>query len=270
MSLRTTASKPVSFYLLVQNTFSLHHKYGSAALDTNHRSLSKTAEPLLERKDKNMPLHDCSSDPPSRELFSDATWNMVYSSLRPHVRRWIYTSGITSWRDQEEDIVEDIVQVSVIRTYEYTLRPQDANSSPLRSPQAMAYTIAHNYYNDLRRREGRIDRIGTDESCFRDIDETDLFDLILEQMYLEWLFANIAVTISKLPQKQRQALLIDLANRSSFCEQGTQLEQALLAVGIRLQDYQQPLSQDRVMRSRHAASLTIAYHRLRASYVTAA
>lgn len=203
------------------------------------------------------------SDPARCALFNDATWQQVYASLEPHVRRWVYASGIPAWRGQERDIIDDIVQTGVLRTFEYGVRAQEANGSPLRSPQAMAYTITRNYYNDLRRREGRIDRIDPDESLSQRVDELDLFEFVLEQMYREWLFVRVAQTIRKLPQKQRQALLIDLANHSSFGERHTLLERALLAVGIRLRDYQRPLSLDRVMRSRHAASLTIAYHRLR-------
>jgi hypothetical protein len=40
----------------------------------------------------------------------------------------------------------------------------------------------------------------------------------------------------------------------------------LLLIGICLRDYQQPLSSDPVLRGRHAASLTIAYQRLRVCY----
>jgi len=199
-------------------------------------------------------------------LFNDATWQQVYSSLEPHVQHWVYTSGISSWRGQEQDIIDDIVQTGVTRTFEYGVRVQKTGGELLRSPQAMAYTITRNYYNDLRRREGRLTRIDPDEGLFQSMEAVDLFGLVLEQMYLEWLFARVAVTIKGLPPKQRQALLIDLANRSNFCEQQTQLERALLLVGICLRDYQQPLSSDPVLRSRHAASLTIAYQRLRLCY----
>lgn len=199
-------------------------------------------------------------------LFNNATWQQVYAALEPHVQHWVYTSGISSWRGQEKEVIDDIVQTGVTRTFEYGVRVQKVGGEPLRSPQAMAYTITRNYYNDLRRREGRLTRIDPDESLFQNMEAVDLFGLVLEQMYLEWLFARIAVTINGMPPKQRQALLIDLANRSSFCEQQTPLERALLAVGICLRDYRQPLSSDPVLRGRHAASLTIAYQRLRLCY----
>ncbi|HLI08709.1 MAG TPA: hypothetical protein VKV40_19250 [Ktedonobacteraceae bacterium] len=213
-----------------------------------------------------MALHDCSSDPSRRESFDDATWDRVYSSLRPHARRWVYTSGISSWRGQEEDIVEDIVQVGVTRTYEYSLRLHETDSAQLRSPEAMAYTIAHNYYNDLRRREGRLDRFGTDEDSYQDR-ATDLIDLALENMYLEWLLIRAAYAISQFPEKQRRALLIDLAHLTDFEEQPTVFRQALLTLGIRLQDYRLPRLADATLRSRQAALLSVAYRRLRESQV---
>jgi DNA-directed RNA polymerase specialized sigma24 family protein len=213
-----------------------------------------------------MALHHCSTDPSRRGSFDDATWNQVYSSLRPHVRRWVYTSGIPSWRGQEEDIVEDIVQVSVVRTYTYTSHPQDANSSPLRLPQAMAYRIARNYYNDLRRHDGRIDRFSTDEQVYQE-KAVDYIELALENMYVEWLLMRVAYAISRFPEKQRRALLIDLAKLTDFDEQPTVFRRALLGFGIRLQDYRLPRSVDPTMRSRQASLLSTAYRRLRESQV---
>lgn len=214
-----------------------------------------------------MALHSNSSDPSRGGSFSDATWENLYTMLRPPVKRWVYTSGISSWRGQEEDITEDIVQVSVVRTYERSVRPQDTEEALLRSPEAMAYTIARNYYNDLRRREGRIDRFGTDENAYRDSAHADLIDLALEGMYQQWILERAAYEISTFPEKQRRALLVDLAKHTDFDEQPTELQQVLLTVGIRLQDYQQPRLNDQVMRSRHAALLSVAYRRLRESRI---
>ena len=214
-----------------------------------------------------MALQQNSSDPTRCGSCSDATWEGLYTTLRSPVKRWVYTSGISSWRGQEEDITEDIVQVSVVRTYERSLRLHDTDGDVLRSPEAMAYTIARNYYNDLRRREGRLDRFGNDENAYRDIPCTDLIDLALEGMYQQWILQRAAYEISTFPAKQRRALLVDLAKHTDFDEQPTVLQQVLLAVDIRLQDYQQPGLTDQVMRSRHAALLSIAYRRLREARV---
>jgi DNA-directed RNA polymerase specialized sigma24 family protein len=214
-----------------------------------------------------MALHSNSSDPSRCGTFSDATWENLYTTLRSPVRRWVYTSGISSWLGQEEDITEEIVQESISRTFERSLRLHDSEETVLRSPEAMAYTIARNYYNDLRRREGRIDRFGTDENAYRNIAGADLIELALEGMYQQWILERAAYEISTFPEKQRRALLVDLAKHTDFDEPPTALQQVLLTVDIRLQDYRQSRLADQVMRSRHAALLSVAYRRLREAHV---
>ena len=49
------------------------------------------------------------------DLSSDALWINLYSFLRLYVRRLVYTSGIATWRGQEDDIVDDIVQEAIVR-----------------------------------------------------------------------------------------------------------------------------------------------------------
>lgn len=212
-----------------------------------------------------MALHSNSSDPSRGGSFNDATWEHLYISLHPHAIRWVYASTIVSWRGQEEDVAADIVQVGVIRTYKYAV-DLEAEGAPLRSPEAMGYTIAHNYYNDLRRREGRLERIGSD-GRYVEIAEIDLVDIAVEGMYVEWLIVRAAYEISLFPEKQRRAILIDLARLTDFDEPPTVLQQALLRSGICLQDYQQPRYTDQVMQSRHASLVSTAYRRLRESHV---
>jgi hypothetical protein len=95
----------------------------------------------------------------------------------------------------------------------------------------------------------------------------DPIEQILEDMMLVQLFPEVARRIAAFPAKQREALLIDLANHSIFDESGdssfTPLEQAFLAVGIHLMEYQRPLPDDAPARSRHTACLSVAYRRLR-------
>jgi hypothetical protein len=67
---------------------------------------------------------------------------------------------------------------------------------------------------------------------------------------------------SMICQKQRIALLIDLANRMDFDVRPTPLQKAFLEVGIRLQDYQQPIPKVPVERSRHASNTSLAYKRI--------
>ena len=90
----------------------------------------------------------------------------------------------------------------------------------------------------------------------------DGLDIATEKVYQREIFALFAREISKFPQKQRLALLSDLANRMFFDEQPTPLQEAFLAVGIRLEDYKRPFLADSDERKRSAALLAHAYRRV--------
>jgi hypothetical protein len=72
----------------------------------------------------------------------------------------------------------------------------------------------------------------------------------------------LAREIAKFPYKQRNALLIDLANLTCFDEAPLPLQEAFLTVDIQLRDYQQPLPENAVERARHASLLHQAYKRV--------
>src|SRR5437870_4648634 len=57
------------------------------------------------------------SDPNSCDLKSDTTWETLYRFLTRRVRVWIQSSHVSLWYGQEEDIVADIVQETVVRTF---------------------------------------------------------------------------------------------------------------------------------------------------------
>jgi hypothetical protein len=66
-----------------------------------------------------------------------------------------------------------------------------------------------------------------------------------------------------MPDRQRTALLIDLANRLHFEAQPAQvLQRALLKAGLRLQDYQRPLPSNPKERRGHEALLRLAYRQI--------
>ena len=83
-----------------------------------------------------------------------------------------------------------------------------------------------------------------------------------ENVYQELLFQLVAHEIARFPDKQRKALLIDLANRMCFDTPPTSLQKAFLEEGIQLQQYQQPLPADPQERGRHVSILSYAYRRV--------
>jgi hypothetical protein len=93
-------------------------------------------------------------------------------------------------------------------------------------------------------------------------DLMSMSEVATENVYNEWLFLLLAREIAQFPYKQRRAILIDLANRMGFNRKPTALQTAFSAVGIDLQEYQQPLPQDSIERGRHTSLLYQAYKRL--------
>jgi len=85
---------------------------------------------------------------------------------------------------------------------------------------------------------------------------------IADNVFPESLLINVAHEIADFPENERKALLIDLANRTSFSSQPAQLEQAFLEVEIRLQDYALLLPKDTGERDKHIFYLDLAYKRV--------
>jgi DNA-directed RNA polymerase specialized sigma24 family protein len=201
------------------------------------------------------------------DLSSDALWINLYTFLRLYVRRLVYTSGIATWRGQEDDIVDDIVQEAIVRVLKCIRRAESGEGIPVASPEGLSIVIARNYYEDLRRRDRRLVRIANDDDSpgvhVVLQSHLDPSEMALNNMFLEWLYIKFSLAAVKFSHKQRTALLIDLANRMDFEVQPTPLQKAFLEAGIRLQDYQQPLPKDAVERSRHASNVSLAFARTR-------
>lgn len=213
-----------------------------------------------------MTLQPNFSDPQRSELDSDALWINLYAFLRPFVKRLVFSSGISSWRGQEEDLAEDIVQESIVRVFKCIRRAEIGEGAIIISPKALSIVIARNYYEDLRRRDRRFVRIAADDDLHGTYvilqSYLDPSEVAFNNMFIEWLYVKFSMEAMKFSQKQRIALLIDLANRMDFDVRPTPLQKAFLVVGIRLQDYQQPIPKVPIERSRHASNASLAYKRI--------
>jgi len=204
---------------------------------------------------------------PSNTSF-EATWRELCPRLLLLTRRLVYSFRIPSWRGQEDDVVEDIVQETARRIIERAQKAENGEAPPIHMFERMVITIASNYCKDIRRRDCRLIRLTEDtyspdiRDLISDRDNVDLSEEATESLYQEALFRLLAQEIIKLPNKQRKALLIDLANRMCFETQPTPLQKAFLDVGIHLQEYQQPLPNSSQERRRYAAILHCAYKRI--------
>jgi DNA-directed RNA polymerase specialized sigma24 family protein len=212
-----------------------------------------------------MPQRANFSDSSRSESGSDAFWIDLYTFLRPLVKKLVYFSGISSWRGQEEDLIEDIVQETIVRILKVIRRTENGECTKIASHKALGNVIARHYFEDLRRRDKRLLRSETKERMFEvnavRQGNVDPSELAINNIFMEWLYVKFSLEVVKFSQKQRTALLFDLASRMDFSLVPTPLQKAFLDVGIQLQDYQQPLPIDPIKRSRIAANTSLAYKR---------
>src|SRR3989442_304340 len=102
---------------------------------------------------------------------SEIPWQDLYDLLRPLVKRWVYASHVDSWKGQEDDIVEDIVQEAIIRTLKYARRADSGEVAPIDFLERLSIVIAHNYCRDLKRRDQRLLHVDIyDRSYGEDVD----------------------------------------------------------------------------------------------------
>lgn len=194
-------------------------------------------------------------------------WTSYYPVLKTFIYRLVLSSRVASWRGQEEDIVNDIMQETAYRLLERHRKAQRGEAAPIHVLEHMATAIAVNYCRDIRRRDHRLTRSfahcqESDETIGADYESLNIPEAAIEEVYQQALFLTLAREIAQFPKKQRWVLLCDLASHMSFGEQPTGLQAAFLQVGICLQDYQRPLSSDPAQRSKYTALRYYAYKRI--------
>jgi DNA-directed RNA polymerase specialized sigma24 family protein len=235
-------------------------------------SVSQEVETLVSeafRGDENHLFHaDRQCEAGMHAAMSDTIWRNIYPALHSLACYLVRTSPLPYWRGQEEDLADDIAQETVRRVIERAQKAERGEATPIQSLKQMANTIAYNYYRDLKRHDYRLSRLDTIDAnthgpYLYPIDvRTDLLDLAADKVDQDHLFDRLADEISHFPDKQKQAILVDLANRMYFDEVPTSLQESFLDVGIELRDYRQPLPENQRERGRYIALCSQAYKRI--------
>jgi hypothetical protein len=205
------------------------------------------------------------TDPILDEQSYDTLWLPLYLLLLPLAKRWVYAAHIYSWYGQENDIAWDIVLVTIQRTYEFNLKAESENTR-IESFQRLSIRIAKNYFQDLRRKDSRIlplNREGCSQLEYTIHDEVNVSEVILDRVYDEWLFQEIAKKVASFSPKLRRAMLIDISRHMDFDTQPTPLQAAFLKVGIQLQAYVELMPHDPILRSRHSSLVSLGYRQLK-------
>jgi DNA-directed RNA polymerase specialized sigma24 family protein len=188
-------------------------------------------------------------------------WENCRQQLYKKIRYKVYQMKLPRWAGEEDDVAEDVVQDSMRKFLEYLERLEE--DEEIQNLESLLYIIALNSLKDRRRREIRLCPETEYDSSFSTDTRAYLSEVATENVYLEGLFYLLAPKIAHFPQKQRSALLADLANVMTFDEKPTPLQAAFLAEGIRLEEYRNYQPNNKQERSRHAALLYQAKLRLK-------
>lgn len=201
-------------------------------------------------------------------LGHEQTWLALYELLRPSVTLFVYLYAVPSWHGQENDLIEDVLQETVIRIY---LQMPTAANGKIQNMEAFCRTIARNYCRDLRRKERRLQPLPDDDYSFESVTKRDTDDPIetaFEALFTQTVLVAVAQLIATFPAKQRMAILIDLAHQPGNGDtQLPSLEKALATVHIDLKVYRGLLPTGPVEKTRHSSLLSIAYKRLRGEFI---
>lgn len=208
---------------------------------------------------------------PSRPVGQKTTtnWHNFYCLLFPIVTGWVLSARIPIWFPQRDEIIAEIVQEAITRTFARIVKGYQGDFPPVESPERLSITIAHNYYIDMIRRDTRFVHIvhdGQEDTLYKVHvtmqDTVDALEVANEKVYVSSLFKILVSEILRFSPKLRTALLIDLASRMSFIGEPTLLQQAFLSAGVNLQDHRLQVPSDPVLRSRHASLVSLAYKKI--------
>lgn len=191
----------------------------------------------------------------------------LYSLLRPRVKKWIYDYELPSWRGQEDDVIEDVLQDMFVKLIKQERKIEQGQAESLTSIEALSYVIARNCCRDRWRKDRKLTRFPEDEykleEMFSRSNWIDPAEVALDNVYSEWLFLKVSYNIAKFSSKKRKALLIDLAGLMYFDDQLTSLQKALWQQGIQMRDYQGKKPVTPHEKSRHSSLLSLAYKQLK-------
>jgi DNA-directed RNA polymerase specialized sigma24 family protein len=200
-------------------------------------------------------------------LHNECFWKDLYDKLRKPVATFVHRYKVPSWIGQEDDIINDIVQETIVRLYKRFLVAPDEILS-IQNIEAFSYTIAQRYCIDLRRKEKRLTHLpqaGNEIEMYAfNID--DELTKMLEAISIQAILTDAARIIMGIPNKQRRALLTDLARYNDFTNTPTGIEQAFAKAGIQLEEYRLLFPHGQPERSRYNALVSLGYRRLRTGF----
>lgn len=218
-----------------------------------------------------MTTHIDTSDCDSYSLKSNIIWDALYHLIRSLVKIWVDSSHIPLWNGQEEEVIADIVQETMMKTFKYALKfsswIQEGEMVSRKSLERISQAIALTQYQHFSLQDSRFIHIRSRKhSCqgYTIIYERfDPLETVIDDTFQEWCCDHLADEIADIPLGPRTELLIYLANHTCFDVQISQLLQsAFLKRGIQLHEYQRLLPGNSGAPSKHKNLLQQAHKRI--------
>lgn len=202
------------------------------------------------------------------DMEETSLWLEVSAALLPLVKKHVRHVALQTHAGQEYDVIQDIIQETIVRTFIQMQKSARGEVPPVLSPLYFAKKVSHNHLLDIARKESRLVRPTSDVAIQERImleNWVDTTEDILDDIEKEPLFSLIAQVIVKMPKKRRCALLIDLAMHTAFDERPGPLQRALAKEHINLEMYRNLLPENQTEREkqRHSSLLSQAYKNVR-------
>ena len=208
-------------------------------------------------------IHQISSE---YQVNSYSDWNTLYRQLAIIVTRWVRATNLPTWKAQREDIIDEIVQETMMKVLKRIRRGECGELSPVYSVKGLSVRIAYNIFIDMVRHDRWLVPMATEswDDMPRDVldDGKDYSEIAVDNVYYANLFGKVAVAIQAFPPKLRAALIIDLVSRMSFEGEASALQQALLSAGVDLEQYRGQRSSDPVVRSRQTSLASLGFKKI--------
>jgi DNA-directed RNA polymerase specialized sigma24 family protein len=208
-------------------------------------------------------IHQISSE---HQVSSTSNWHTLYRQLTVIVTRWVRSTNLPTWKAQREDIIDEIVQETMMKVLKRIRRGESGELPPVHSIEGLSLRVAYNIFIDMVRHDRRLVPMASESwnDAPYDVpdDGNDYSEVAVENVYTASLFEQVAMAIQAFPSKLRAALIIDLVSRMSFKGEATLLQQALHNAGVDLEQYRGRRSSDPVARSRQASLASLGYKKI--------
>src|SRR2546430_9940389 len=90
------------------------------------------------------------------QVSSDANWHTLYRQITVVVTRWVHSANLPTWKAQREEIIDEIVQETMMKVLKRIRRGESGELSPVYSVEGLCVRVAYNIFIDMVRHDRRL------------------------------------------------------------------------------------------------------------------